>query len=234
MDEAERLMFLGWAKLPVFQGKIRQAQATIRDALKIGLPYVGISWGKDSVVLLHLAQQIKPDIQVIFWTAPDQELLNNYQETRDSYLSRYPTNYLEIDIDGDRVPHKVAKSKPWEQWPVALVGIRAEENRRTRGTALRKFGLLHQYTSGPQAGTWRAAPLGWWGWKDVWAYTCLHGLPYLRTYDDTFAVGRDRSRTCNLVASNPSGATIGRLQILKRQAPEYWQKLQERAPWICS
>ncbi|UFP97186.1 phosphoadenosine phosphosulfate reductase family protein [Gloeobacter morelensis] len=235
MDEAERLGFLAYSKLPVFERCVEAALTVVREALTLGPAYVAVSWGKDSTTLLHLVQQINPRVAAIFWTAPHQQLLNDYAGMARRYCARYPhTQYFEIDVEGDRVPDKVAFTRPWEQYPVAFVGIRAQENRRTRGNALARHGLIHQYKVGERAGSWRVAPLGWWDWRAVWAYTVLHDLPYLASYDDTSAVGRDLSRTCNLVAKNPSGATQGRLALLRRQSPEYWNQLVERMPWIAS
>ncbi|MFM7373139.1 MAG: hypothetical protein ACKO2Z_36235, partial [Sphaerospermopsis kisseleviana] len=55
-------MFEGWAKLPQFKKKVDQTKSIIKQALAIAPAYVAVSWGKDSVVMLHLCQQIKPDI----------------------------------------------------------------------------------------------------------------------------------------------------------------------------
>ncbi|MGL4882440.1 MAG: hypothetical protein ACRC8K_15475, partial [Waterburya sp.] len=80
MDEAERLMLEGWAKLPRFNRKIEQANAIIRNGLEIGASYVAVSWGKDSTVLMHLSQQIQANIPVISFGHPERELISNYAE----------------------------------------------------------------------------------------------------------------------------------------------------------
>ncbi len=235
MDEAERLMFEGWSRLPSFRRKVEQAKATICEALAIAPAYVACSWGKDSTVLLHLAQQVKPDVQAVFWTDPEQENFGNYNEVIRRYCDRFQPNYLEIDIEGDRVPHKIEASKLWETYPVALIGVRKQEQGKRKYSF--KHGLIHQYTTGAWAGSWRVFPLGFWNWEDVWAYCVGNDLPYLDAYDHPAAGDRARSRTCNLLAKqdgNTKGVQYGRIAALRARNPAYYAYLQEFYPAIAS
>jgi 3'-phosphoadenosine 5'-phosphosulfate sulfotransferase (PAPS reductase)/FAD synthetase len=181
MDDAERLMFLGWAKRPQFQAKVDQAKASIQDALAIAPAYVACSWGKDSVALTHLCQIIAPDISVISFDHPERALLG-YQPVIDAYCNQYHPNLTTIDMEGDHVPDKVKSSQLWEQYPVALVGVRKEES-KARSIAVTKYGVLHQFKTGSRVGSWRCFPLAYWNWKDVWAYIVSRELPYLEAYN---------------------------------------------------
>jgi 3'-phosphoadenosine 5'-phosphosulfate sulfotransferase (PAPS reductase)/FAD synthetase len=195
MDEAERLMFEGWAGLPQFQRKVEQAKQVIQEALTVAPATVSISWGTDSINLLHLAQQVQPDIPSFCIGDSLEDLQNNYSEVTQQYCDRFPTNYTRIlyneETDGGFYT-QVAKLS--QAHPMTLIGVRAEENPK-RKIAIQKYGLIHQYQSGKRAGSWRAFPLAWWNWKDKWAYTVLHNLPYLKSYDHFASGHRSKSRT---------------------------------------
>jgi 3'-phosphoadenosine 5'-phosphosulfate sulfotransferase (PAPS reductase)/FAD synthetase len=233
---AERAGFLAHARLPTFARRIKQAQSVLETALGLGAAYVANSWGKDSLVLLHLVQQQQPSIPALFFADPDEEALDNYAEMAATYCARFPhTTYERLCFEGDRVPDKVASAALWQSYPVALVGIRAEESAGRR-TARKVQGLIHRYTAGPHAGSWRAWPLADWTWRDVWAYVVAHDLPMLASYEHPANADRSRSRTCNLLAKEiaygPKGAQFGRISQLKERCPAYFNHLAEFYPEI--
>ena len=227
MDEADRLMFEGWATLPQFKRKVEQARSTIREGLSIAPAYVSVSWGKDSTVLLHLCQQEMPDIPVISFGHPERELIDNYAEVEKAYLDRYSPKLTTIEIVGDHVPAKVQQSKLWQQYSVAFVGLRKEESKK-RSIALSKYGLMHQFQTGGRSGSWRVCPLGWWNWKDVWAYTVIHALPYLKSYDRT---PKDRGRTTDhFTKSADKTWQRRRLEEFATINPTYYHHLRSEFP----
>ena len=233
MDAQERLSFEGWARLPQFQRKVEQAKQIIKEALAIAPAYVAVSWGKDSTVLLHLCQQEQPDILAVHVRTPHQELLNDYERVIYEYQQQFPTHYQEFEIDLETLmPAATQALKLWENNPVALIGIRAEENPKKRGSQIKKFGLLSQYKSGARAGSWRCWAIGRWTWQDVWAYTVLHDLPYLSSYDHPQESGRDRSRTTNIMPFTPYTATHrhGRIEKMKAISPEAYAFLKKHYP----
>ncbi|MFM5982862.1 MAG: phosphoadenosine phosphosulfate reductase family protein [Sphaerospermopsis kisseleviana] len=196
MELEEKLMFEGWAKLPQFKKKVDQTKSIIKQALAIAPAYVAVSWGKDSVVMLHLCQQIKPDIIAVNYGSPEQDIVDNYSEVINNYCQRFLTNYKELigkpewADDPDTVQDRCNQMLEGKQ-TLAFVGLRAEES-KNRKRSLIKNGLIHQYKSGRYAGYYRVCPLGWWGWKDIWSYTISNNLPYLNSYDYK---DRERGRT---------------------------------------
>lgn len=222
------------ARLCSHRAKVEKTKETIAEALNIGPAYVACSWGKDSVALLRLSQSVQPDVPALFFVDAEQEMLDNYSEVISAYRARFPTNYSEVGLSGNRVPDKIRVSRVWERYPVALIGLRAEEN-RGRAIALRTHGLIHRYRSGASKGSWRACPLAWWSWLDVWAYTVANDLPYLDSYDHHSNPSRKVSRTCNLLAKRGTkGAAAGRIAGLKERVPEYFFFLRENYPEIAS
>lgn len=239
MDEAERLIFEGWARLPQFKRKVEQAQQIIRDALCLAPTCIAISWGTDSIDLLHLTQQIQPDILAINIGDSLEDLQNNYSEVVQQYCDRHPTNYQRILYDeATEGGFYDAVARLAKQHPMTLLGVRAFENPK-RKLAIKKFGLIHQYQSGKRLGAWRAFPLAWWNWKDKWAYTVLHELPYLKSYD--FPASGDRSVSRTAVVHNfdlhrgrhqegivKSGA-MAQLRVI---APEYFALYADLYPEV--
>jgi 3'-phosphoadenosine 5'-phosphosulfate sulfotransferase (PAPS reductase)/FAD synthetase len=224
MDLLEREAFSVYAQLPKFKRKVNQALVVIREALKIGPAYVAVSWGKDSVVMLHLCQQVQPDILAISFSHPERSMISNYEEVIDQYRQRFGLNLKDIALAGDHVPAKVEQAKLWDTWPVGFIGLRKEECDR-RSMALIKYGLLHQYQSGSRSTSWRCCPVGWFGWRDIWAYICANNLPYLSIYDQ---LSRDRGRTTDHLSKTMDKAwQQRRFEEIKLVAPEYAKYLQE-------
>lgn len=224
MDNQEREAFLAYSHLPKLKRRVTEALDVIREALAIAPSCVSVSWGKDSIVMLHLCQQVKPDILVVSFTHPERELISNYKEVQTQYAECFGLNLKNIEIDGDHVPAKVAQQKLWKEYPVNFIGLRKEESKH-RSISLVKYGLIHEYTSGDKAGSYRCCPIGWWSWRDVWAYVCLHDLPYLKIYDQ---LDKEKGRTTDHLSKNTGKAwQQRRLDELKRVAPEYTNYLRE-------
>jgi 3'-phosphoadenosine 5'-phosphosulfate sulfotransferase (PAPS reductase)/FAD synthetase len=86
---------------------------------------------------------------------------------------------------------------------------------------------------------WRAFPIAYWGWEDVWAYTCLHDLPYLKSYDHPLSGSRQFSRTAvihnfDLHRGKHQEALIryGAFTRLKVIAPEYYRLYADLYPEV--
>lgn len=227
LSPSERGVFTAWSKRPSHQKKVDKALADIQKALSIDSAYVGISWGKDSIVLLHLAQQVCPGIPAISFTHPERELISNYAEVEKVYLDRFQPNLIDLAMDGDHVPLKVNAAKLWEQYPMALLGIRKEESQK-RSITIGKYGVIHQYESGNKKGSWRCFPLAYWTWRDVWAYIAANDLPSLNAYaDQPKTTGRT---TDHFSKSATKTWTQTRFENLKRLNPDYYRYLQTHYP----
>lgn len=213
-------MLWQWAQLPQFKRKVKKAKEVIAEALAIAPAYVGVSWGKDSTVLLHLAQQLQPDIKAISFTHPERDVISNYSEVVACYCGRFSTNLEDINIDGDHVPAKVVQSRLWERYPMALVGVRKEES-KGRAISGSKYGLTHQY----KTGSWRCHPLLYWGWKDVWAYLISNDLPYLKWYESQ-SIERGRT-TDHLSKTVDKSWQVRRLESFAISNPEYYNWLKQ-------
>jgi phosphoadenosine phosphosulfate reductase len=237
MELREREAFLAYSQLPKFKRRVDEALDVIKEALAIAPGYVGVSWGKDSVVLAHLCQQVDRDVLAINIGDLLEDLQDNYSEVSRAYCDRFNLNYQQFFYDESTDGGFFTQiQKLYELRPMAFIGCRAQENKR-RASAIKKYGLIHQYKSG----NWRAFPLAYWSWRDVWAYICLHNLPYLNSYDHQLSGDRATSRTAvihnfDLHRGKHQEALIrhGAFTRLKTIAPEYWRIYADLYPEIKS
>lgn len=216
MERIEKEAFLAHATLPTFKRKVEKAKEIIREALAIAPAYVAVSWGKDSVVMLHLVQSICPDILAISFGHHEREMISNYAETEALYRERFRLNINTILMQGDHVPNKVKATKLWLDYPVKFVGLRMEES-KDRKITLIKNGAIYQY----KQGDYRACPIFNWTSQDVWAYTFSRNLPYLKAYD----LGANRT-TDHVSKSINKRYQAQRLEEFRKVAPEYFEYLK--------
>lgn len=234
MDISEKEAFLAYSRLPCHQKRVARSLEIIREALATIAPAaVSVSWGKDSTAMLHLIQQLEPDIPAFFFGDELEDLQNNYSEVSSAYCERYPTRYTKILYDELAKPSGPATKLSLDH-PMIFIGCRYQESRHRR-IAISKYGVIHQWRSGDRSGAWRCFPLAWWETKDVWAYTVANELPYLKSYD---LWGYD-SRTAvinnfNLHKNKHQEFVVqsGAFSRLKIQSPEYYRLYVDLYPGV--
>lgn len=227
MDDQERAMYLGWAKTQQFKNKVNESIGIIEEALTLGDSYVSISWGKDSIALLHLCQSVFPEILAINFSTPHEDMLGSFTQTANAYCSKFSTNLNLIKIEEQTViPKAVKDASLWETYPVAFVGLRAEESKGRR-KSLTCHGLLYQY----KAKGYRVCPIGFWKAIDIWAYLAHHDIPYLSNYD--IEGNRQNVRTTNVMPFRGGlSQSLGRIENIKRYNKDAYNYLREKTPWL--
>ncbi len=137
--------------------------------------YVSVSWGKDSVVVAHLACRLGLDCPLVWFPAgqienPDCALV------RDAFLARHPMHYREIaapplgdfhDLHGHDGAQKEFERVSKVCGERYASGVRADES-GTRKLRMRVWGESSQNT---------CAPIGWWPTDFVFAYLAKYDLP---------------------------------------------------------
>ena len=223
MNEIEREGFLAHAQLPVFRRRVERAIACIQEAIALGDAYVAVSWGKDSLVLLHLCQRVNPAIACVHFGAEDQDRFDDYSRVCREYgdrfgLPSYAALYGQQNAQDGLKKHGLTERN-------VFLGLRSEEGRWRKRSRI-KHGLIHTYADSKR---WRACPIFDWTWQDVWAYIVAHDLPYLSSYDHFTKEDRSRSRT-SVHIGRGRGAGSGRMAQLKAIAPEYFADLKDLYP----
>lgn len=221
MHEQERLVFQRWAQMPNFQTKVEQANQVIKEAIALSDSYVACSWGKDSLVLAHLVWLQNPKIPIFHIGSQHQDKLDNYSEVEENFIDRFPCQYFRVDLGLKNAKSTFAEIKGTLPL-LAFIGLRAEESAHRKKTlSLNK--LIYEY----KGGGYRACPLAWWSWRDIWAYIVYQNLTYLRSYDNEFNLGKNLSRTSVHIGSG-RGANFGRFERLKKMNPEYFEIVKEQ------
>lgn len=202
-EEADRLA----ASSPRLDAKIKEARIVIEQFAMRGPSYIGVSWGKDSVVVAHLARDL--DLPLA-WVKPEPLFSPECLQVRDAYLARFPSRYREFVVPMQRGENCWHASGTIEAGFRAacrdfgdrhISGIRADESGQ------RKLRMLTWSTSSPNS----CAPIGWWSATDVFAYLARYDLPVHPVYamlgacDSGARWERDRLRVCSLGGKRGQG-----------------------------
>lgn len=193
---------------------------------------VSTSWGKDSVVLLHMAAQVFPDIRVLNARYPNPaERFADMDSVRDRVLARDDmrrVRYLEVNTPGEWDMYEragggfaeaqTAQQKEATRWwksefvknmGAALEGLGGKGNflglRAEESNARRMNIMVRGDDYEHKDGTAIALPLAHWSGQDIWAYLVAHDLPWLRIYDHAHC-GRERARSGFVFATGGAGA----------------------------
>lgn len=201
--------------------------------------YVSLSFGVDSLVAWHLAQQVAPSSAMWLNQGPlsewpdclalKDEMLAQGLElvelqpdiTLYDWYRRYgiPMSSA-MDSKEDKALNKALMYDPIHRWEQQtgkmgnVWGLRgAGDEGKHRNTLLKSKGLLFQLDDG----RWRCSPVGWWTKHEIWAYIDLHGLAYPAMYD----VNRLEIRNGPPIGT--SAINLGRVHKLHRYFPEIWR-----------
>ena len=190
------------------------------------------SWGKDSVVLLHLVQTYIPDVFVVHVGDEHRDEIDNFSEVENVYRSAFGLphyHHIEVAIGEDSVTQAI--NTAGLPYLVRFLGLRMQEQ-GGRVYALRKFGSIHRYETGDQAGLWRVCPLINWTHDDVWAYIAAHDLPYLSFYDRYGPDARTSSVYSRRVVyqNGHGGVNYGRIARLREHSPAFYNRLVAISP----
>lgn len=157
-----------------------------------GRGYVGVSWGKDSVVVAHLAHRLRLPLPFV-WVRVEPVANPDCVLVRDTFLARFPVRYDEILVECPRDASGVHSRGTLERGfgeavrrhgDIHISGVRAEES----GQRMRRMKLY-----GPSTDK-TCAPIGWWTATDVYAYLYAHDLPVHPAYACTMGGALDRAR----------------------------------------
>lgn len=202
-----------------FESMVAKSAEVMRAFAAEGPCYLGISWGKDSVVCAHIAATHAIDVPCA-WVRLDDEENPDCPLVRDAFLARFALDYHEIRAEvgsdergGRRTTAGFAEcSRRFGDRHIS--GVRADES-RVRKIVMAKLGDSSERT---------CRPIGWWRTEDVFAYLTLHDLPVHPAYGylGAFPGGKtyDRNRLRTAAIGGARGLGHGRGAWEARYYPE--------------
>lgn len=192
--------------------KASEATGEILAFAQGGPCYVGLSWGKDSVVIAHLVARSGATLPCIYVRVtgvanPDCDLV------RDAFMSSHSIDYREIESAGGQLAtgrlglgFAEAAARFGNRY---ISGIRGQES-ASRGQRMSRFGVQTDRT---------CAPIGWWTTAEVFAYLHLHELPIHPAYAMTGGCWeREHIRVATI--GGERGRGHGRAEWEQRYYPE--------------
>lgn len=215
MTLIERAGYLARSTTPAYLKRVRQSHELISQHPDYA---VGVSWGKDSVVMLHMAYSlgIRKAVHIRYYP---QDRFPDTDQVRDRVLAAMPDmQYIEVACDGnwemyeqlgrfiiepETIEEKAILAEYEAKFGVAIAagrdqlgatgmfaGMRADES-RVRQLLTRTKGNDYETVDGRKT----ALPMAYWEGSDIWAYTVAHNLPWLRIYDFSPIGSRVRERS---------------------------------------
>ncbi len=219
-------------------------------------PYVSISWGKDSTLLLWLVYRVAGlRLPVVHFASPTP--LPDEMAHRASVLAEWDVDYREvppsrtvaeyIDLMHEIGLPGISRTKAQQDRAVEALkkkrglataaemgadgviwGVRAEESRgRTWNAKMRGALYLHA------DGLWRCSPLIWMKGVDLWQIIDHCEIPYSPIYDKTLFCPRETLRSGGWLTLD-GAADRGRVAWLRYYYPEIFNRLAQEFPEVRS
>jgi phosphoadenosine phosphosulfate reductase len=176
---------------------VARSLSVIEGHLADGPSSVGVSWGRDSVVVAHLVWRVDPSTPL--WTAAGLVDNPDNPPVESALLDRTGQTFHVHPPDRDHVADALQwVARTW--WPRAINGVRADESSKRATSA-----ATHGHDTGRSC-----RPILWWPSAAVWAYLARHDLPVHPAYAMTRggALSRDRVRVHSI--GGVSGVAHGR------------------------
>lgn len=232
-----------------FRIKLSLSRKLVKNALsEHANPVVACSFGKDSMVVLHLVRLINPDVEVL-WNNTLVEYPDTYEFARQVikdwklkvYEAKPQKTFWQLirevgwpidprNADGRRQKATVRCCKELKklptlrllrqnEWDVYFTGLTRHES-RLREYSARKYGA---YFDSKEWHIWKCHPILNWTVDDVWKYHEKFKLPHNPLYDkDEIVVGGGIRTGC---WPCPQAIRYGKLEHLRHYYPKLFRSI---------
>lgn len=199
-----------YARLHSFDARQEKALATAARFALAGPCYASVSWGKDSMVIAHLAVRLRKRLGVvcpIVWVRVEPIKNPDCETTRDAFFRCFDHPYHEVEVWCSRddegwhatgtLERGFAEACRVAGAERSLRGIRADEA-GYRKALMERSGACSKHA---------CRPIGWWSGQDVFAYLYRHDLPMHPAYAMSMGgmLDRDRIRVSSIGGRRGTG-----------------------------
>ncbi|MBP8055083.1 MAG: hypothetical protein KA314_04545 [Chloroflexi bacterium] len=168
------------ALLPMHKRKVEQAKADIARMLEsCQSPYVSLSWGKQSICLMHMVYSLAPDVPGLFFREPETHLIADFDSVIKQFCARWNIQYFDVMLN--KPSHQAAADEQEQAhgWDGVFMGFARHES-KVRKFTLSKADKHNIFTY--KNGFRRSCPLRLWSDMDIAAYVAPRDIPMLSLY----------------------------------------------------
>jgi 3'-phosphoadenosine 5'-phosphosulfate sulfotransferase (PAPS reductase)/FAD synthetase len=225
--------------LSLIQKKIDRSLSIIKKMLELCKnPYIALSFGKDSLVMMDLIYQVDSTIECIFMYGDETDYISNFKELEQHYKNTHNLNLTKIksaDIISEFSIEEVKKERKKDWFKNDLIskdgvfmGLRIEESTARRITIIKNENNIHdrimKYKTGVRLGQYRCCPVADWSTFDIEIYVKSKKLKMLDIYEKLGIQERTSARI-------PRSATVNKFkEQIKRVNPEKYNLLLKNLP----
>lgn len=253
INDIDRVAAFAHMQSSAFKRKLAATQRLVLDNPSYCM---SVSFGKDSNVMLHIAAQLLPNIDLFHVRYNDPlERLPDLDSIADQMLQICPnTNLHQSSCAGELDMYKklgrfFAEAETSEQkalvaefkrgfeaaistliggYAGTFIGMRAGESFFRRCVVAKKGN--HYDAAGRAYKT--CLPLAYWSNQDIWAYTIAHNLPFLQIYK--CADSWDDARSDFSFAVSGGAGRYGMYSGYKKSYPEWWFAICKQHPYLAT
>lgn len=196
--------------------------------------YIGVSWGKDSVVVADLALRVMRRTgtwRPIFWIRDEPRTNPDCYAVRDAFFELHQdaiTAYSEIVVEHDwddsaakwfprAYPGVPESARRKGETGIELCRLEAGIRRWVSGIRAKESGVRKaRMRAHGTASRYACAPIGWWDGWEVFAYLHKHQLPVHPVYAMSMGGVRERDRLRVSGLGGSGGEMFGRAEWEQR------------------
>lgn len=200
-----------------------RAVSMLKRFVDEGPCYLGTSWGKDSVVVCHMAASAGVRVPIVHIVQEGPQRDPEQHRVRDVFLARFDVDYHEVVVE-----EQTREQRETGRAPALEVGIRRAQARwgkrwisglRAEESGVRKL----RAKIGSDASCW---PIAWWTAREVYGWLAYHLLPVHPAYAMTQGGMWDRDWIRVSILGGEKGQQHGRREWERHYYPREMARIE--------